>query len=90
MSELENGRVEGLMICGREPDFTAPPIVKRARKLGGPHRQRHASSEKDFILKKAVVDLFAEFDRIKDGELERIDVQDGLPVMVISDARIAY
>ena len=82
MQDVAFGRIENLHVRHREPVFDPAPRVVRDVVLGkknGPHaaRERH-----DFALKGAVIELFELFDEAGSTTVERIVVQNGLPLRV--------
>jgi hypothetical protein len=86
MQSLAYGRIEDLRILGREPIFSPAPTVFRHIKLASDERSL-SRPEGDFALKAQVVDLFREFDRLRDGTVLVIEVQNGLPFrMTIGEA----
>src|ERR1700743_1822086 len=57
------------LIKGGEPCFNPPPTIIREIKLGTRETECRAEQDADFALKRAVVDLFEQFDRLKDGSV---------------------
>ncbi|MBU1701015.1 MAG: hypothetical protein KJ970_13915 [Candidatus Eisenbacteria bacterium] len=68
-----------------EPVLDPPPRVVREIRLGraGPGP---AKGKDDFLLKKQVIDLFDEMTRVDNGQIERIDIQGGLPFRVFVES----
>jgi hypothetical protein len=77
------GRVEGLRIVDREAVLEPPPRIFRSVKLGGEAPPRPERVTGDCVLKKALLDLFDQFDRIGDGVIARLDLKDGLPCSMV-------
>ena len=77
MQSLSYGRIEGLQIRGREPVFAPAPTVVREIKLAA--ERTPPRPEGDFPLKAQIVDLFGEFDRLRDGVVLSLEVHNGLP-----------
>ena len=79
MQELGYGRVKRLIVSGGEPIMDPPPRVLRHKRLTGTKTVKPDTRRGDFILKSQLVELFGEFDRLGNGVVDTIKVQDGLP-----------
>ena len=80
MQGVGHGRIENLVMRGREPQWSPPPDVFRDVIIGkrpGPHPRRQQA---DFGLKNHLAELFEDFDRSQDGARYSIAIEDGLPV----------
>lgn len=79
MQELGFGRIEGLAVCAGEPVLDPPPTIVREVKLAAQNGLRDERRLDDFVLKAPVVELFHEFDRLRDGIIQVLTVKHGLP-----------
>jgi hypothetical protein len=82
MQTINFGRLEELVVCGRQPVFSPPPRVVQEIKFGndcGPRPERKIA---DFALKAQVVELFQQLDRLGDGTIESLEVKNGLPLLM--------
>lgn len=79
MQELGYGRIRRLIVSGGEPIMDPPPRVLRHKRLAGAKKAKPDTRRGDFILKSQLVELFDEFDRLGNGIVDTIKVQDGLP-----------
>lgn len=79
MQRTHFGRIRGLKVKGGEPDFSRPIELTRTVKMAGQNGAHPAVGLKDFVLKQEVRELFAHFDRIGDGVVEKIEIKHGLP-----------
>jgi hypothetical protein len=73
------GRIEQLFIRNGEPALENPPRVIQTITFGGFSQDEQEPPTGDFELKRPIIDLFAHFDRINTGVIERIDIKAGLP-----------
>lgn len=71
------------VVSGGDPCFDPPPKITREIKLGIDAPARPTAEEADFELKRAVVDLFDNFDCLPDGTAVTIEVRHGLPARLI-------
>jgi hypothetical protein len=79
MQDLHFGRIDGLAVRGGEPQFDPAPRVIRQIKFGGENGPRGERGVIDFALKAEVIELFGHFDRVRDGTVEALEIQRGLP-----------
>jgi hypothetical protein len=74
------GRVENLKVRGGEPALDDPAVVViREIKFAGDNGPRPESARPDFALKSQVLDLLAQFDRLRDFTAVSLTVKYGLP-----------
>ena len=88
MQTLGFGRIEGLRIRDREPVFAPSPKIIREVKFGSDDSNSFRS-EGDFYLKAQVVDLFREFDRLRDDTILLLEIKNGLPFKMAVGAAMA-
>ncbi len=79
MQELDFGRIEALAVRAGEPVLQPRPMIVREVKFGGQNGPRDERALEDFSLKAQVVELFEEFDRVRDGSIDVLMVKHGLP-----------
>lgn len=79
MQGVNFGRIENLVVEGGEPVLDPPPRVVREVKFGGENGPRPELHARDFALKAQVVQLFEELERMGDGVVESVEIQNGLP-----------
>ena len=83
MQLLNFGRIEQLEVRGGEPVNDPSPRLVRAVKFAGPENgPRRELDRRDFALRREVRELFAEFDRIGNGTVARLEFKRGVPFMV--------
>ena len=80
MRGLGHGRIENLVMCGHEPQWSPPPDVFRDVIIGKRSAPHPKIQQADFGLKDHLAELFDDFDRSRDGARYFISVRDGLPV----------
>lgn len=83
MQHLNFGAIENLAIIDGEPALDSHPRLVRELKFGGDSGPRPESSLDDFTLKSQVAELFAYFDDIGNGVIDRIEVKNGLPFRML-------
>ena len=83
MRQLYFGTIEELVIRGNEPSFNPPPKVTQEIKLGIDDTKQLVLADRDFAVKRSVIDLFANFDGLSDGSVVTIEVRHGLPARLI-------
>lgn len=90
MQWLAFGRIEQLVIRDGEPVENPAPCIVREVKFGtceqGP---RGGLGIRDFALKLAVRQLFDQFDRVRDGVIDRLEVRHGLPHRMLFEGRLS-
>jgi hypothetical protein len=72
-----------MVISHCEPSFDPPFKITREIKLGIDTPTQPPAEGADFGLKRAVTDLFAHFDQLRDGTAVTIEVRHGLPARLI-------
>jgi hypothetical protein len=82
MFEVYFGSIESLVIAGGEPVLRPAPRVARDVRLGRRDTRRPVRDRTDFTLKAQHVELLQHFDALRDGLIDRIDVQAGLPFRI--------
>lgn len=83
MQRINFGRIEGLKFAAGEPVLDPRPVLVREHKFGGENGPRAELATNDFLLKQQVVELFAFFDQLRDGEIEVLEIKHGLPFRMI-------
>jgi hypothetical protein len=59
----------------------------REHKFGGENGPRPELATTNFLLKQQVVELFAFFDQLQDGEIDVLEIKHGLPFrMIVTEA----
>ncbi len=79
MQRLHFGQILGLRVRNGEPVLDPPPRLVHDVKLASEPAPRPTEAGADFLLKQQVVELFAYFDRLRDGVIDLIEVKHGLP-----------
>jgi len=79
MQDVNHGRIEGLIIRGREPIWSPPPRVLRDRVIGKRSGPRPERQQTNFALKDPVCELLDELRSAPDGAKFTIVLQEGLP-----------
>jgi len=79
MQRINFGRIEHLPIRGGQPVWADQSRVIRKVKLGGENSPRTESGYGEFELKRQVVDLFDQLERIGDGLIHSLEIKHGLP-----------
>jgi hypothetical protein len=82
---IDHGRIEGLIIRDGEPRFEAFPGIVRTFTFGRPPDRALKVRPASFEPKRALKELFAQFDRLRTGVITRLDVKDGLPCFMEMD-----
>ena len=77
IEQLHFGRIQNLEVRGGEPVFDPAPRVTKEIKLGDD--QCRLASEARNIGRIQIIDLFAQFDRLRDCTVETLEVKHGLP-----------
>ena len=80
MQEVNFGRIENLEVRDGEPVVAPGPRVLRDVVFGKDNAPNRARRWRDFALKEQVIELFDLFDRERSLRVERLVVQNGLPV----------
>jgi len=82
MQRINFGRIEHLPVRGGQPVWADQSRVIRKVKLGGENTPRTESGYGDFELKRQVVDLFDQLERIGDGLIRSLEIKHGLPFVM--------
>ena len=82
MTEIDYGSIENLVIRDHEPVFYPAPRIVRDVMLGKRDKKRLPRTAADFVLKAQHEDLFEQFDELHDGQIDRIEIQAGLPFRI--------
>ncbi|HOY62648.1 MAG TPA: hypothetical protein PK745_05655 [bacterium] len=80
MLELNFGYIEILHVKDGEPCFRPPPRVIHDVVFGRENDAHACSIKEDFVLKRQVAELLEQIERIQDGMIHSLTVQNGLPV----------
>lgn len=83
MQSINFGRIERLPINNGQPILNPRPPVVREHLFGGENGPRPESAAADFLLKRKVLDLFAMFDKLKNGTIDVLEIKHGLPFRAI-------
>lgn len=84
LADVGFGTIENLVVRAGEPYFDPPPRIYRTVKFksAADKPQTHADGE----IKNQTLHLIQELRRVGDGEVQRLEVQAGLPFkMVVQD-----
>lgn len=84
MQSIYFGRMESLVVRRGEPVFSPPPTVIVEIKLAS-EELPHPPGEGDFHLKAEIIALFHSFDRLRDGNVMRLEIRHGLPFRLLLD-----
>jgi hypothetical protein len=86
MQRLGFGLIKGLQVRDGNPVLDPLPEVTREHKFGGENGPRPELAATDFALKTQVIELFREFDRLRDTTIAVLEVKHGLPFrMLLAD-----
>ena len=86
MTRLNFGRIENLVIRDGQPLFEPPPRILREVKFCAENGPQVNASQIDFSLKAQLKDMFAQFDGIRIGTVQSLQVKHGLPFhMTVED-----
>jgi len=80
MLEINFGQIEGLRIKAGDPVFDPPPEIIREIIFGKENNANRHIRKTDYTLKRHVIELFEVMDRIGDGIIRALAIQNGLPV----------
>lgn len=80
MQRLHFGTIEGLVIRDGEPVLDPPPHFVKAVKFCAKNGPRPESGLIDFALRAEVREFFAYLDKLGNGTIRRVEVQNGLPI----------
>jgi hypothetical protein len=82
MQLIRHGRLRNLVIHDGEPTFDPPPTAVRVLKLDRPNVVHRAAASTDFPVRREILDLITQIRGIKAGTIERLEIVDGMPVLV--------
>ncbi|MDP8228352.1 MAG: hypothetical protein P9M15_02740 [Candidatus Electryoneaceae bacterium] len=88
MQDLRYGRIEHLTIREGDPTFNSSMRVIRQVLLGKRSQGKQDPPSSDFELKSQMIDMFRYFDRLQDGVIPLLIVQDGLPFQLQLEEQI--
>lgn len=80
--QLGFGRIEHLVLARGVPAWQPAPRRVQELKLG-PSGTMPSVRPADFELPQQWLDLFRQFARIRDGVVDRVEVQNGLPFRIV-------
>ena len=80
MQEVHFGRLEALDVRDGEPVLEPSPRVARDIVFGKDNAPHRARRQGDFAIKQQVIELFDLFDQERSLRVERLVIQNGLPV----------
>ncbi|MEX1231116.1 MAG: hypothetical protein WEB58_12800 [Planctomycetaceae bacterium] len=83
MQDINFGRLESLRISNADPLLDPIPGIVREIKFcaeNGPRPERYTD---DFALKSQVVEMFEYLDRIRDCQIELLEIKHGLPFRML-------
>ena len=83
MIEIRFGRIENLHIRDGEPVLDPLPRVLRSVRFGHVAERNAWQAAENFVPKKQVIELFEQFDQLRDGTIARLDLKGGLPCSMI-------
>jgi hypothetical protein len=81
LGDIHFGRVERLSIRDGEPTFDDHLLIIRTVKIAG-HSDPRPVLPSDFMLKRELVVLFQQLDRLGNGMVRRIEVAHGMPLLM--------
>lgn len=82
MQQLNFGRIENLKIRNGEPILVPPTRILKLVRLDKITTPRPETEKADFILKKEVIELLQEINKVWNGSIKRVEIQYGLPAFI--------
>lgn len=82
------GEIREIEVRGREPVFISPSRVLVDLRLDHDEAPRRESSLVDFALPGELVRLLAQFDRLENGRISRIEIRAGIPRRILFEAPV--
>lgn len=79
LQRINYGRIQELAIRGGEPVLDPKPRIVHDFKFQADNGPRPEAAKGNFLLKRQVVELFQQFDKLGDGVIHSLEVQRGLP-----------
>jgi hypothetical protein len=80
------GQIQKLRVQDGDPAFDPSHVVLIDEKLDSNEAPRPESDVPDFVLPAELFRLFARFDEMNDGMIERLEVRAGIPRRVIYES----
>ncbi|MFO0839076.1 MAG: hypothetical protein U1D55_11200 [Phycisphaerae bacterium] len=80
---LNFGKIEQLIVRNGQPVFEPLPRIVREHKFGGENGPRPECALAEFSLKPQARELFDALADMRDGVIERIEIQRGLPFRML-------
>lgn len=74
------GAIERLQIRDGEPVWDPPPEITRSKRFGCATKMEQVYEPEGIALKKQFIELFAEFDRLQNFSIMRLQFQNGVPL----------
>jgi len=87
MQKLNFGRIENLRIRDGEPQFVPPPKITEHIRIGSASGPRRELDNTDFALKDQLVEFFGHLDRLRDTNIEAVEIRHGLPAHVVVEVQ---
>jgi hypothetical protein len=84
---MNYGSIQGLCVKEGDPVLSPPPLVLADIKLDSDEESRTELDLTDFVLRDEVCRLMAQFDRLNNARIERIEVRAGIPRRVLFESR---
>ncbi|MBI3681128.1 MAG: hypothetical protein HY235_12120 [Acidobacteria bacterium] len=88
LQTVNYGQVRGLVVRAGQPVFHPEPTVLMDVRLDSDESARPEIELADFVLRHEVRRLMAQFDQLKEGVVERIEVRAGIPRRVLIEANL--
>jgi hypothetical protein len=86
MQQRGFGRFERLLVRNGDPVLDPLPPILTEVKFGGENGPRPERTLRDFQLKSQVIEMFQQFDELRDGMVAVLEFKHGLPFrMVIAE-----
>jgi hypothetical protein len=83
VQRISFGRIEQLQIRRGDPVLDPPPRITREHRFGGENGPRPELAAADFALKTQLIELFQEFDRLRDATIAVLEIKHGLPFRML-------
>jgi hypothetical protein len=82
------GEIREIEVRNREPIFGSVSRILVDLRLDNDESSRHESTLLDFNLCHELCRLFAEFDRLENAQISRVEVRAGLPRRILFEAPV--
>ncbi len=89
MQDINFGRLESLRFANADPILDPMPGIVWEIKFGGENGSRAELQSDDFTLKSQVVEMFQHLDRLRNGEIESLEIKHGLPFRMLVREEVA-